>query len=72
MEEAFSRSSTTSRSGYDMLTSLEDLIGRIVVASERKASQSAEPDLALLPLGFPYPSEATNDQQSILQSFYTK
>jgi hypothetical protein len=70
--DAFNRSSTTSRSGYDMLTSVEDLIGRMVVASERKASQSAEPDLALLALGFPYPSEATNDQLSFLQSFYTK
>ena len=76
MEEAFNRSSTTirstSRSGYDMLTSVEDLIGRMVVASERKVSQCVEPDLALLALGFPYPSEATNDQLSILQSFYTK
>ena len=57
---------------YDMLSSVEDLVGRMIVASERKVSQSTEPDLALLALGFPLPSETTNDQLSILQPFYIK
>lgn len=55
---------------YSLLTSVEDLIGRLIVAAERKISQSVEPDMAILSLGFPSPREATNEELSKLQPFY--
>ena len=55
---------------YETLTSVEDLLGRMVVASERKVTQSADPDRAILALGFPCPSKTTNNQLAKLKPFY--
>ncbi|CAB9498505.1 expressed unknown protein [Seminavis robusta] len=56
--------------GYEMVESLEDLLGRLLVASERKISRSVEPDEAVWMLGLPYPADATNDHLRTLQRLY--
>ena len=45
--------------GYEMVRSYEDLLGRLVVASELKASDYNEPEDACMLMGVPIPSKAT-------------
>mmetsp|Transcript_57237 Transcript_57237/g.66097 ORF Transcript_57237/g.66097 Transcript_57237/m.66097 type:complete len:514 (+) Transcript_57237:332-1873(+) len=56
--------------GVDMPTSVEDLIGRMVIACERKVSRSASLDQELLSLGLPKPQKVKNEQLSELEPFY--
>ena len=60
--------------GYEMVVSLEDLLGRLAVASDRKVCKYCEtPDQAIFMLGLPYPAEATNEQLNIrLQPLYVE
>jgi hypothetical protein len=54
----------------DMVSSVEDLMGRLTVAAERKLSRSADPDVVILMLGLPLPGEASNAQSNQLKSLY--
>jgi len=56
--------------GYDTLQSVEDLIGRLNVAAERKVSQSADPDRLYFSLGLPLPIKTTNAQLREFEPFY--
>lgn len=59
--------------GYEMVVSLEDLLSRITVASERKVSRYGEtPDDAIGMMGLPRPGEATNEHLNQLQPLYVE
>ena len=58
--------------GYEMVSSFEDLLGRLVVASERQISKYNVPDEGIWILGLPYPSEATNEQLNRIEPLYVK
>jgi hypothetical protein len=57
---------------YGMVSSVEDLMGRIAVATERKICFAANPDVAVLQLGLPLPGEASNAQLNCLKPLYNK
>lgn len=67
-----STSAAVNSQGYRILSGVEDLLGRLNVASERKISRNTNPFLELLPLGFPSPYDATNKQLGQLQPFYVE
>ena len=77
-ESTMSQNKTNSTSAavnsqeYRLLSDVEDLLGRLNVASERKISRNTNPELELLPLGFPSPYNATNKQLGQLQPFYVE
>ena len=56
--------------GYEMVSSYEDLLGRLLVASERKISHYNVPDEGIWILGLPNPADATNGVLSELLPLY--
>lgn len=56
----------------DMVSSVEDLMGRLTVAAERKVSLSPNPDAVILMLGMPLPGEASNAQLKQLKPLYNQ
>jgi len=56
--------------GYEMVSSYDDLLGRLLVASERKISHYNVPDEGIWILGLPNPADASNGVLSELLPLY--